>query len=118
VLFDRIRLGVPESEPIVSAATRDAVRAAMADAVCCGTATRSQLAGDVEQIGTSGSVQDMPNAWFTGSTPAVTTVVWVGGMEPTTERVDPPLTGNGTPAEIWADYTGAVAANDQSSFPR
>lgn len=118
VLFDRSRSGVPESEPVVSVATRDAVRAAMADAVCCGTATRSQLAGDVEQIGSSGSVQGMPNSWFTGSTPAVTTVVWVGGMEPTTERIDPPLTGNGTPAEIWADYTGSVAANDQSGFPR
>lgn len=90
----------------------------MTEAVCCGTAIGAQLGGDVEQIGATGTGQTA-NAWFTGSTPALTTAVWVGSMEPTMGTIDEdPLTGGGVPASIWAEYTGSVTDDEPKAFPR
>lgn len=118
VLFDRTALPTGKSAPIVEPATRDAVRAAMADVVCCGTGTAAKLGGAVEQIGKTGTIPDAASAWFTGSTPALTTAVWVGGLDQMPIQTDPPLSGGGEPASIWADYTEAVGADDPGTFPR
>ena len=65
--------------------------------------------------GKTGTTDDYTDAWFAGSTPQLTTVVWLGS--PTTPKsMVPPrtrikVTGGSWPAQIWARYMGAALAN-------
>ncbi len=69
----------------------------------------------------TGTGEEYRDAWFVGSTPQLTTAVWIGFVEP--EPMIPPrtrekVTGGGWPAEIWAAYTsGALAGLPAATFP-
>ena len=61
--------------------------------------------------GKTGTTDDYDDAWFAGSTPQLTTVVWVGGpqryaMVPPRTRIR--VTGATWPAQIWARYSSTV----------
>jgi membrane peptidoglycan carboxypeptidase len=75
------------------------VRHALEQGICCGSGTEAGLGGDVAQFGQWGSTQGDLDAWFAGSTPDLTTVVW-GGL----------------PAQAWRSYTEQAGATGQE-FP-
>ncbi len=71
--------------------------------------------------GKTGTGQDYKDAWFVGSTPQLTTAVWLGFIKP--EPMLPPrtsekITGGGLPTKIWARFmAGALAESPILEFP-
>ena len=91
------------------------VREAMEYAMCCGASNRAALGDDIAQFGHAGTTQHGASAWYAGSTPALTTVVWTGHAGPVP---DGPLLTGGDAAPIWNAYMEAAdpATTDQD-FP-
>jgi membrane peptidoglycan carboxypeptidase len=115
VLYDaeaQPALGEPALDPEVVVAVRDA----MEDVICCGTGTEAALADGSRQFGMAGINPLQSDAWFAGSTPSLTTVVWMGAANPI-EPV-PGLTRGGAPARAWKAFMGRyVAPDDRQEFP-
>ena len=81
------------------------VREAMEQAMCCGASDRAALEDDIAQFGHAGTTQHGASAWYAGSTPALTTVVWTGHAGPVPDR---PLLTGGDAAPIWNAYMEAA----------
>ena len=91
------------------------VRQAMEQVICCGTGAEARLEGDVAQFGKTGTTSRATDAWFAGSTPGLTTVVWAGSIEGVEENTG--LTGGGAPARIWKAFMErAVQGTDPRTF--
>ena len=77
--------------------------------VSSGTGQAAQVDGH-DVIGKTGTTTDNVDAWFVGSTPELTTAVWVGHHDARrTARVDGRrLQGGGPPAQIFADHMGTL----------
>ena len=89
----------------LDAAVAVQVRSALEQTMCCGGgAASAALGGDVPQFGMTGTVLSGNHAWFAGSTPDLTTVVFAGR-----EGTGPLLAGGGLPAEVWRSYMGQAA---------
>ena len=77
-----------------------------------GTGTAANLGRP--QIGKTGTGQEYRDAWFGGSVPQLTTVVWVGfpegqiSMQPLKTRIT--VFGGTWPAEIWRAYMSRAVA--------
>lgn len=95
VLFEP---GPREQSQVLTPGVAAEVRAAMEAVMCCGTGTAAALDGGIQHFGKTGTTQDMTDGWFIGSTPALTTLVWVGRLDG--RRVEN-LTGGGAPATYW-----------------
>lgn len=72
--------------------------------------------------GKTGTTDDYADAWFAGSTPQITTVVWVGSgstpqpMVPPRTRIK--VTGGAWPTQIWARFMSfAVQSMPVAEFP-
>jgi len=102
VLYDaasRPALPGPALDPGIAVQVRNALE----QGICCGSGTEAALGGDVAQLGQSGSTQGDRDAWFAGSTPDLTTVVWTAG--------------GGLPAQVWRSYTEQAADPTGQEFP-
>ena len=89
------------------------IRSALEQAICCGTGTQAAFGGDVAQFGQTGITLGGQPAWFAGSTPDLTTVVWTGAHEGT----DGLLSGGGLPARMWRSYMEQAADATGQEFP-
>jgi penicillin-binding protein 1A len=69
----------------------------------------------------TGTGEEYRDAWFVGSTPQLTTAVWIGFVEPEPmlrPRTREKVTGGGWPAKIWARYmSDALADLPAEPFP-
>ncbi|MFG2403827.1 transglycosylase domain-containing protein [Streptomyces brevispora] len=99
----------------VSRQAADTTTSILQSVVDGGTGTAAQGAGR-PAAGKTGTAEEDKAAWFAGYTPDLATVIAVMGQDPTT-GVQKPLygalgldrvNGGGTPAETWAQYTGAA----------
>jgi penicillin-binding protein 1A len=85
-----------------------------------GTGTRARLPGR-DMWGKTGTSQNHENAWFVGSTPQLTTAVWMGspiGNVPMLNVGGIRVAGGTYPARIWAAYMGeAMKGLPALSFP-
>ena len=79
-----------------------------------GTLAVGQDLKDREIAGKTGTTQDFNDAWFSGFTPTMTTIVWVGFDNPTS--LGEKETGGSIAAPIWHDYM-AEALKSQPSLP-
>jgi membrane peptidoglycan carboxypeptidase len=103
----------PDPTPVLDEAVADAVVDILQDVVAEGTGTAAQLPGTAP-AGKTGTTEDSADAWFVGTTPALTTTVWVGHPE---EQVPMPgETGGGTPAELWQAFMADVVGDDTTTF--
>jgi len=92
------------------------VRGMLRDVVRDGTGTAARLRS-WDAIGKTGTTQNHADAWFVGTTPTVSTAVWVG--HPDAQRPVPGLTGGSYPALIWRAFNEAVLdPDDAKAFPR
>ena len=107
-----LRLG---SRSAARAATRRSpreVNQVLEQVVTRGTGVNARIGRPV--AGKTGTGEDWRDAWFVGSTPQLTTAVWVGfpqserSMVPPTTREK--VTGGLWPAQIWGLYEGAALA--------
>ncbi len=82
-----------------------------------GTARRHQLADGRPSSGKTGTQDNNTNAWFVGSTPQLTTAVWVGDPRAYTPMVNIPefvaadvgrVQGGTFPAAIWKAFMDAA----------
>lgn len=91
------------------------VRSAMETVVCCGTGTAADLGESVAHFGKTGTTQNMTDGWFIGSTPTLTTLVWVGRLD---GRPVESLTGGGAPATSWKAFMERAGGTiDTGGFP-
>ncbi|HEY7068888.1 MAG TPA: hypothetical protein VH479_02190 [Acidimicrobiales bacterium] len=98
VLYDaasRPAISGPALDPGIAVQVRNALE----QEICCGSAADTALGGDVAQFGQIGRVPVGP-AWFAGSTPDLTTVVW-GGLS----------------AQVWHSYMEQAAGAAGAGFP-
>ena len=109
ILFDFGAVGAPRARRSRSRAR--STRCSQ-QVVTRGTGVNARIGRPV--AGKTGTGEDWRDAWFVGSTPQLTTAVWVGF--PQSERsMVPPLTrekvtGGTWPAQIWGLYEGAALA--------
>jgi membrane peptidoglycan carboxypeptidase len=104
-----------QTEPALDASVAETVREAMEQAVCCGASTPAALDEGIAHFGQSGTTYNGASAWYAGSTPALTTVVWTGYVGQVTSYR--PLTGNDA-APVWRAYMeGAAAGPSDEQFP-
>lgn len=103
------------TEPALDAGVAVTVREAMEQAMCCGARSEAALGDGVAQFGHAGTTSAGTSAWYAGSTPTLTTVVWtgyVGQMNP-----DRALRGNDA-APVWHAYVDAVVTGpSDQDFP-
>lgn len=105
-----------EGGPVLDPDLAVQVRSAMEQAICCGTGTEAALPGGVAQFGKTGTTGSQTDGWFAGSTPGLTTVVWVGRLD--SPQPIPGLTGGGTPARIWRLFMErSMGQADRGDFP-
>ena len=105
---------------MLPAETARQVNAVLAQVVSRGTGVNARIGRPV--AGKTGTGEEWRDAWFVGSTPELTTAVWVGfhdaerSMLPPVTRVK--VTGGLWPAQIWASFASAALAETPSSeFP-
>lgn len=92
---------------VVSVETAATMLGAMQAVVNRGTGTRAQLPG-WPVAGKTGTAQNFADAWFVGTTPVLSTAVWVGHPE---GRVPfPGMTGGQFAAPIWREFMQAALA--------
>ena len=110
----------PKRDRVLDAEIARQVNAVMEQVITRGTGVNARIGRPV--AGKTGTGEEWRDAWFVGSTPELTTAVWVGF--PDAERsMLPPLTrakvtGGLWPAQIWALFTGAALAETPASeFP-
>lgn len=115
VLYDATARPTPAA-PLLDPAAALVVRDAMEQAICCGTGTQASLGPGVAEFGNAGTTGSQADGWFAGSTPALTTVVWVGKMDPA--AAGPGITSGGAPAEAWKSFMSRVEGAMEGTFPR
>jgi penicillin-binding protein 1A len=93
----------------LSAQAARLVTKVLAENVNSGTATAAQLPDNRSAAGKTGTTDQSADGWFVGSTPQLTTAVWVGGLgaEVPLTFEGRPLYGGGPPAQIWGQYMAA-----------
>ena len=111
---------VPAARRVLDASVARQVNQVLQQVVTRGTGVNARIGRPV--AGKTGTGEDWRDAWFVGSTPQLTTAVWVGF--PQSERsMVPPLTrekvtGGLWPAQIWGLYEGAALAETPiDNFP-
>ncbi len=114
------RSGATHSRAIASGIAR-AVNHTLEQVVSRGTGIEARIGRPV--AGKTGTTDNYDDAWFAGSTPQLTTVVWVGSAT-TPEPMLPPrtrikVTGGTWPTQIWARFMGSVLATAPADdFPQ
>ena len=99
----------PQHHRVLDAGVARTVNHTLEAVVQRGTGVAARIGRPV--AGKTGTTDDYDDAWFAGSTPQLTTVVWVGGpqryaMVPPRTRIR--VTGATWPAQIWARYSSTV----------
>ncbi len=116
VLYD----STPHATRVLPASTTRVVNEVLQQVVTRGTGVNARIGRPV--AGKTGTGENWKDAWFVGSTPQLTTAVWVGFPQ-TEESMVPPrtrekVTGGTWPAQIWGLYEGAALAETPiASFP-
>ncbi|HKY69080.1 MAG TPA: transglycosylase domain-containing protein, partial [Acidimicrobiales bacterium] len=98
----------PAPEQRVAPETARLVTRVLQQNVQSGTGTRAQISGQ-PAAGKTGTNQDSTDAWFVGYTPALSTAVWVGGLEWNYEiRLNGTgITGGRFAAPVWGAFMNA-----------
>lgn len=105
--------GSQELSPQAASETVDILKGVLTS----GTARRHQLAGGRPSSGKTGTQDNNTNAWFVGSTPQLTTAIWVGDPRAYTPMVNIPeflaagvgrVQGGTFPAAIWKAFMDAA----------
>jgi membrane peptidoglycan carboxypeptidase len=80
-----------------------------------GTAPIAQMPG-WPVAGKTGTTQEATDAWFVGTTPVLSTAVWVGYPQGQVRMYG--ATGGGTAAPIWKQFMSeALSGRDTETFP-
>ena len=98
--------GPDEGRRVVSAQVARTAMAVLRVVVERGTGTRARLPGRAVW-GKTGTSQNHENAWFVGSTPQLTTAVWMGSPTANVAMLNVGgirVAGGTYPARIWAAY--------------
>jgi penicillin-binding protein 1A len=115
VLFEE----TPRRTRVLSATTVRTVNHVLEQVITRGTGYEARIGRPV--AGKTGTGEDFKDAWFVGSTPQLTTAVWVGFVEPAPmvpPRTSERITGGAWPARVFARYMqGALAGTEQLAFP-
>lgn len=98
----------PQRQRVVDRQVAGTVVNAMQSVVDRGTGTRAQLP-PWPVAGKTGTAQDYTDAWFVGTTPVLSTAVWVG--HPDLRRPYPRMTGGQFAAPVWRDFMAAALAD-------
>jgi penicillin-binding protein 1A len=99
---------------VVSDAVAATMIDVMRDTVQRGTATRAQVSG-WQVAGKTGTTQSSADGWLVGTTPVLSTAVWVG--HPGSRTPVNNLTGGSIPAELWSAFMSrALAGVDPVPF--
>jgi len=109
----------PAPEPRIDPATARLVTSILKQNVQSGTGTAARIEGQ-QAAGKTGTNQGSVDGWFVGYTPALSTAVWVGGLEWEYEinLGGRSLTGGSYPARIWGNFMNAWQASRQPiDFP-
>jgi len=115
VLYEEI----PRRERVFESGEVRVLNHALAQVITRGTGAAARIGRPVS--GKTGTGEDWKDAWFVGSTPQLTTAVWIGFVEPrpmlrpaTRDKV----TGGGWPADIFARFmSNALAGEPTENFP-
>jgi len=103
---------VPSSHRVLSAPIAREVNQVLQQVVTRGTGVNARIGRPV--AGKTGTGENWKDAWFVGSTPQLTTAVWVGFPQSELAMVPPrtreKVTGGTWPAQIWSLYEGAALA--------
>lgn len=89
----------------VSPQTAATMLDAMQAVVARGTGTRAQLPG-WPVAGKTGTAQNFADAWFVGTTPVLSTAVWIG--HPDGRVPYPGMTGGTFAAPVWRDFVATA----------
>lgn len=81
----------------------------MQDVVRYGTATKALQLGRTDIAGKTGTTNDHFDAWFTGYSPKLVAVTWVGFDKP--RRLGRNETGGSTALPIWVKYMASALRN-------
>jgi penicillin-binding protein 1A len=108
ILFD----SVPSSHRVLPTSIAREVNQVLEQVVTRGTGVNARIGRPV--AGKTGTGENWKDAWFVGSTPQLTTAVWVGFPQAERSMVPPltreKVTGGTWPAQIWGLYEGAALA--------
>jgi penicillin-binding protein 1A len=103
---------VPAAQRVLAAPVARRVNQVLQQVVTRGTGIKARIGRPV--AGKTGTGEDWRDAWFVGSTPQLTTAVWVGFPQSERSMVPPvtreKVTGGLWPAQIWGLYEGAALA--------
>ncbi len=110
----------PDRDRVIEKGIARTVNHTLEQVVNRGTGIGARIGRPV--AGKTGTTDDYTDAWFAGSTPQLTTVVWLGSSTTPKSMVPPrtriKVTGGSWPAQIWARYMGAtMAALPIENFP-
>jgi penicillin-binding protein 1A len=96
------------SERVVEVEEARLVNEVLLTAVESGTGTRAQIEGGQPAAGKTGTTNDSTDIWFVGSTPQLSTAVWIGAPADSIPLGSNALlegaTGGRFPAETWGRY--------------
>src|SRR5205085_3149491 len=100
---------VPSTKRVLAASVVREVNQVLQQVVTRGTGVNARIGRPV--AGKTGTGENWKDAWFVGSTPQLTTAVWVGFPQSERSMVPPAtrekVTGGTWPAQIWGLYEGA-----------
>lgn len=110
----------PQRDRVIPAETARQVNAVLEQVVSRGTGVNARIGRPV--AGKTGTGEEWRDAWFVGSSPELTTAVWVGFADAERPMVPPTtralVTGGLWPAQIWGLFMGAALADTPiSEFP-
>jgi penicillin-binding protein 1A len=110
----------PRSKRVLPSNIARQVNAILQQVVSRGTGVNARIGRPV--AGKTGTGEQWRDAWFVGSTPELTTSVWVGFANGERSMVPPAtrdlVTGGTWPAQIWGLFAGAALAETPvSTFP-
>lgn len=116
ILFDT----TPSAHRVLAAPIARLVNQVLQQVVTRGTGVNARIGRPV--AGKTGTGEEWRDAWFVGSTPQLTTAVWVGFPQSERSMVPPvtreKVTGGLWPAQIWGLYEGsALAETPIEQFP-
>ena len=116
ILYD----SVPSSHRVLPSSIARQVNQVLQQVVTRGTGVNARIGRPV--AGKTGTGENWKDAWFVGSTPQLTTAVWVGFPQAELSMVPPrtreKVTGGTWPAQIWGLYQGAALAETPiANFP-
>jgi penicillin-binding protein 1A len=101
-----------DSQRVLPTSIAREVNGVMQQVVTRGTGINARIGRPV--AGKTGTGENWKDAWFVGSTPQLTTAVWVGYPQKELSMVPPrtreKVTGGTWPAQIWGLYEGAALA--------